>query len=102
VVIGAETVAFDARPHDGWRPNVSETYENVSEVGNDAQELASAVISRVGTGVYAILMVETESGPVVTGIENLNKFRHLSEVGIDAAELIVEFIITQLPVVGAR
>jgi glutathione synthase/RimK-type ligase-like ATP-grasp enzyme len=102
VVIGSESVAFDARPHDGWRPNATETYVAVSQVSSEVEELAKSVISRVGTGVYAILMIETEDGPIVTGAENLVTFRHLTEQGIDAAEMIVEFSLSLTPVAGHR
>jgi [lysine-biosynthesis-protein LysW]---L-2-aminoadipate ligase len=97
VVIGSEVVAFDSRGHDGWRPNPTGDYLNVEDVGDDVRELATAVISRVGTGVYAILIVEAADGPVITGIENLVQFRHLSEQGIDPASLIVDFSLTQVP-----
>lgn len=102
VVIGSEVVAFDARPHDGWRPNVADTYVVAEDVDSPARELADAVISRVGTGVYGILMIETADGPVVTGLENLVTFRHLAEHDINAAERIVEFSLAQHPVAQAR
>ncbi|TVR75559.1 MAG: hypothetical protein EA415_03505 [Sphaerobacteraceae bacterium] len=102
VVIGSEVVAFDARHHDGWRPNPTGDYVNADDIGDDVRELATSVISRIGTGVYAILIIETASGPVVTGVENLVQFRHLKEQGIDPANLIVDFSLTQVPTAQAR
>jgi [lysine-biosynthesis-protein LysW]---L-2-aminoadipate ligase len=102
VVIGSEVVAFDARPHDGWRPNPTGEYVNAEDVGDNVRELATEVISRIGTGVYAILIIETADGPIVTGVENLVQFRHLSEQGVDPADLIVDFSLTQVPAAHAR
>lgn len=102
VVIGSEVVAFDARPHDGWRPNPTGDYVNAEDIGDDVRDMATEVISRIGTGVYAILIIETARGPIVTGVENLVQFRHLSEQGIDTAGLIVDFSLTQVPAAHAR
>jgi [lysine-biosynthesis-protein LysW]---L-2-aminoadipate ligase len=102
VVIGSEVVAFDARPHDGWRPNPTGTYVNISDAGDDVKSLAEAVISKVGTGVYAVLMIETDNGPIITGIENLVTFRHLAEQDINPAELIVEFSLSQVSIAHSR
>jgi [lysine-biosynthesis-protein LysW]---L-2-aminoadipate ligase len=102
VVIGSDVVAFDARSHDGWRPNPSGDYVNADDVGDEVKKLAESVISRVGTGVYAVLIIETESGPVVTGLENLVTFRHLTEQGLNPAELIVEFSLSQVSAASAR
>ncbi|MEX2426510.1 MAG: hypothetical protein WD401_07085 [Thermomicrobiaceae bacterium] len=102
VVIGSEVVAFDAREHDGWRPNPLGDYVPAGEIDDDVRKLAETVISRVGTGVYAILIIETEQGPVVTGLENLMAFRHLNELGVNPAELIVEFGLSQMSISPAR
>lgn len=102
VVIGSEVVAFDARPHAGWRPNPTGDYVNTDEVGDDVKQLAETVISKVGTGVYAILIIETENGPIVTGLENLVTFRHLAAQDISAAELIVEFSLSQVSIAQSR
>lgn len=102
VVIGSEVVAFDARPHDGWRPNPTGDYVNAEDIGDDVRDMATEVISRIGTGVYAILIIETARGPIVTGVDNLVQFRHLSEQGIDTAGLIVDFSLTQVPAAHAR
>jgi [lysine-biosynthesis-protein LysW]---L-2-aminoadipate ligase len=102
VVIGSQPVSYDARPHDGWRPNTGESYVPVEGVNEDVEELVSAVISRAGTGVYAVLMIETETGPVVTGIENLVTFRHLVDLDVDAAEMIAQFAISQHAVAHTR
>jgi [lysine-biosynthesis-protein LysW]---L-2-aminoadipate ligase len=98
VVIGSDVVGFDARLHSGWRPDPNGEYVSADSVSDGAQLLAEAVISRVGTGVYAVLMIETEDGPVVTGLENLVTFRHLAEQGIDPAEMIVDFSLAQHPI----
>jgi [lysine-biosynthesis-protein LysW]---L-2-aminoadipate ligase len=102
VVVGSEVVAFDARPHDGWRPDPTGDYVNTDDVASDARELANAAISRVGTGVYAILIIETADGPVITGLENLVTFRHLAEQGINPAEMIVEFSLSQVSISNPR
>jgi [lysine-biosynthesis-protein LysW]---L-2-aminoadipate ligase len=102
VVIGSEVVAFDAREHDGWRPNATGDYVPVDDAGEDVRALAEAVISKVGTGVYAVLMIETAEGPVVTGLENLVTFRHLNDLGINPAEKIVEFGLSQASITPAR
>lgn len=102
VVIGSEVAAFDARLHDGWRPNPNGDYVNTSDIGDDVRLLAETVISKVGTGVYAILMIETELGPVITGLENLVTFRHLAEQEINPAELIVDFSLSQVATAQSR
>lgn len=102
IVVGSEPVAWDARLHDGWRPNPTGQYEIVESIDSQYVELARSVIARVGTGVYAILMIETESGPVVSGIENLVTFRHLSAAGVNIADMIVDFCMTQQPVAQTR
>jgi [lysine-biosynthesis-protein LysW]---L-2-aminoadipate ligase len=102
VIVGSEAVAWDARPHDGWRPNAGETYETVDGVPSEYIELVEAVISRVGTGVYAVLMIETDDGPIVTGLENLVTFRHLSASGFTIADKIVEFSLSQQSVTQTR
>ncbi len=102
VVIGSEVVAFDARPHDGWRPNPTGNYVNADHIGDDVKALAETVIAKVGTGVYAVLIIETEQGPIVTGLENLVTFRHLVEQDIDPAELIVEFSLSQASIAHSR
>ncbi len=102
VVIGSDVVAFDARPHDGWRPNQNADFVNTTDVGDDVRSLAETVISKVGTGVYAVLMIETENGPVITGLENLVTFRHLTEQEINPAELIVEFSLAQVATANPR
>jgi [lysine-biosynthesis-protein LysW]---L-2-aminoadipate ligase len=102
VVVGSEVVAFDARSHDGWRPDPTGDYVNTDDVASEAKALAEAVISRVGTGVYAILMIETIDGPVITGLENLVTFRHLAEQGINPAEMIAEFSLSQVSITNPR
>jgi [lysine-biosynthesis-protein LysW]---L-2-aminoadipate ligase len=104
VVIGSEVVAFDARPHDGWRPDPNGDYINTTpdEIGSDVKALAEAVISRVGTGVYAVLIIETSAGPIVTGLENLVTFRHLADQGIDPSSMIVDFSLSQVPATQTR
>ena len=54
-----------------------------------------AVISRLGSGTYAIKIVESPDGPVVVGVANLVDFRTLTDAGIDIAGQIADFALSQ-------
>lgn len=58
--------------------------------------LATALVARLGSGVYAVDVVEHESRPVVLSAENLVLFRELTEQGIPVAERIVAFVVEQV------
>ena len=58
-------------------------------------ELGAKVIGRLGSGVYAVEVVESDAGPVVVGASNLVDFRTLHDAGIDIAGTIAEYTLSQ-------
>jgi len=60
--------------------------------------VASALIGRLGSGVYTVDAVMTPSGMVVTSAENLQAFRDLAELGVPVAERIAAFVLEQVRV----
>jgi [lysine-biosynthesis-protein LysW]---L-2-aminoadipate ligase len=96
VVVGDEgPVAFDTRPTDGWRPDIGTPYTHLPDVDPALAEAAAETARRLGSGVYAIMMIETEQGPIISGAENLVDFRTLTEAGFDIAHGIVEHALSQ-------
>jgi [lysine-biosynthesis-protein LysW]--L-2-aminoadipate ligase len=59
------------------------------------EALASAVVARLGSGIYQITVVLTDDGPIVTGASNLVDFRSLRDAGVDIAGQIAEFALAQ-------
>jgi [lysine-biosynthesis-protein LysW]--L-2-aminoadipate ligase len=81
-VVGTEVLGADALP----QPLVA---------------LGQRVVSRLGSGVYELELVEGHAGPVVVAAGNLVGFRALSETGIDVAGRIAGFALSQLSPEGA-
>lgn len=54
--------------------------------------LGERLIGRIGSGAYAIDLIETPRGPVVVGAENLLDFRAVAAAGIDIAGAIVGWV----------
>jgi [lysine-biosynthesis-protein LysW]---L-2-aminoadipate ligase len=91
IVVGSDgPIAFDTRPTDGWRPDPTTAYTRLERVDSVLTQVASEAARRLGSGVYAIMMVESQDGPVITGAENLVDFRALSECGLDVAGAIAD------------
>ncbi|WP_416236588.1 ATP-grasp domain-containing protein [Thermomicrobium sp. 4228-Ro] len=88
VVVGTELLAV-IRGRGGEQPLVLEDRDRW-------QTLAMALVSRLGSGVYAVDAVDTERGPIVVSAENLVHFRELAEHGLPVAERIAAFVIEQV------
>ncbi len=87
IIVGADLLAV-VRGRGGEMPLVLEDPDSW-------QALAMALVSRLGSGVYAVDVVETAAGPVVVSAENLVHFRELVERGLPVAERIAAFVIEQ-------
>ena len=85
-VIGVETIRSDSGKVE-YTP-----YERDSTA---LTELGAKVIARLGSGVYAVEVVENPDGPVVVGASNLVDFRTLDDAGIDIAGTIAEYTLSQ-------
>ena len=93
VVAGGALAGIEQRIHGGWRPGRDAAYEAYSGDPAPLTALAERVMSRLGTGTYAVEVVETGDGPVVVGVANLVDFRSLSGRGVDVAGMIAEFVV---------
>jgi len=87
-VVGDEVVAVGALTAEGFGAS------DDAPVG--IQVVVEQVVSRLGTGVYAVDVVETTAGPVVTGAGNLIEFRTLQQAGVDVAGRIAAFTLSQI------
>jgi [lysine-biosynthesis-protein LysW]--L-2-aminoadipate ligase len=91
VVVGSEVVGVEAiRSEDGkveYLPYQRDT--------TALTELGAKVIARLGSGVYAVEVVESAAGPVIVGASNLVDFRTLHEASIDIAGKIADFTLSQ-------
>lgn len=91
IVVGSDLMGIETRPHSGWRPSRDTPYVPFEGDARPLNELAAQVASRLGTGTYAIEVVESAEGPVVVGVANLVDFRSLQERGVDVAGQIADF-----------
>ena len=87
-VVGDDAVAATAETGDGPAPS--------GEIPTEVGAVVDRVVSRLGTGVYAVEVVEAAGGPVVTGASNLVEFRALQQAGHDVAGRIADFTIAQI------
>jgi [lysine-biosynthesis-protein LysW]---L-2-aminoadipate ligase len=91
IVVGNHgPIAYDTRPTAGWRPEPTTSYTRAEHADSALAQVAAEAARRLGSGVYAIMMIESKDGPVITGAENLVDFRALSESGLDVAGAIVD------------
>ncbi|HEU4793284.1 MAG TPA: hypothetical protein VFS96_06480, partial [Nitrolancea sp.] len=95
VIVGRELVGIETRPHDGWRPGSRVGYEPYPEANAAFAQLAERVVARLGSGTYAIEVIEGPDGPVVVGVGNLVDFRSLAGREIDIAGAIADFALAQ-------
>mgnify|MGYP002778840736 CR=1 FL=1 len=86
-VLTAEIVHYDA---DG-----AMRYEAYPGAPAELTSLAERVVSRLGSGVYDVKVVEGAAGPIVVKANNLGDFRTLVEAGIDVADAVAEFVLRQ-------
>lgn len=93
VVAGRSLAGIEQRTHGGWRPGRDATYEAYTGDPAPLTALAERIIERLGTGTYAVEVVETGDGPVVVGVANLVDFRSLSGRGVDVAGMIADFVL---------
>jgi [lysine-biosynthesis-protein LysW]--L-2-aminoadipate ligase len=91
VVVGSAVVGVETIRSDGGKVEYL-PYERDTTV---LTELGAQVIARLGSGVYAVEVVESADGLVVVGASNLVDFRTLSEAGIDIAGKIADFTLAQ-------
>jgi [lysine-biosynthesis-protein LysW]--L-2-aminoadipate ligase len=91
IVVGSEVVGIESICADGGKVEYL-PYERDTTTLTD---LGAKVISRLGSGVYAIEVVESADGPVVVGASNLVDFRTLNDAGIDIAGKIAEYTLSQ-------
>jgi len=87
-VVGDAVVAATSESADGSVP--------AGEIPDSVAALVERVVSRLGTGVYAVDVVDGAGGSVVTGASNLVEFRALQHAGHDVAGRIAEFTIAQI------
>ncbi len=87
IVVGTELLAV-VRGRGGEAPLAFEDTERW-------RALADALVSRLGSGIYAVDVVEGDRGPVVISAENLVHFRQLAEHGLPVAERIAAFVVEQ-------
>jgi [lysine-biosynthesis-protein LysW]--L-2-aminoadipate ligase len=81
VIVGTEIVACDG----------------VEQVPIAVSSIVEQVIGRLGSGVYAVKIVESQPGPVVVAATNLTDFRALQDAGHDVAGRIADFTLSQVP-----
>ena len=96
VVVDQGIVGIERRLLKGWRPSAETVYEPYEGESHELRELGARVIGRLGSGVYSIEVLESGSGPVVVGVENLVDFRTLVARGIDVAGAIADFALAQV------
>jgi len=91
VVVGSEVVGIEAVRSDGGKIAYAPYEQNAAAL----TDLGTKVIARLGSGVYAVEIVESDAGPVVVGASNLVDFRTLHDAGIDIAGKIADFTLSQ-------
>jgi [lysine-biosynthesis-protein LysW]--L-2-aminoadipate ligase len=74
--------------------------EGADVIPDAARQIVEQVIGRLGSGVYAVKLVESPQGPVVVAASNLTDFRALQDSGHDIAGLIADFTLSQIPQKG--
>ncbi|MGH9174145.1 MAG: hypothetical protein ACRD1H_07290 [Vicinamibacterales bacterium] len=88
IVVGSEVAAVEAITDDGLAPYAGDVAT--------LTELSERVIARLGSGIYAIEIVDSDEGPIVVGAGNLVDFRTLQESGVDVAGKIADYALSQL------
>jgi len=91
VVVGADIVGVEAICSDGGKVEYTPYQRDTTTL----TELGANVVSRLGSGVYAVEVVESDAGPIVVGASNLVDFRTLHDAGIDIAGKIAEYTLEQ-------
>jgi [lysine-biosynthesis-protein LysW]--L-2-aminoadipate ligase len=91
VVVGSEVVGIETICSDGGPV----TYSPYNGDAGALTALGAQVIARLGSGIYAVEIVESEDGPVVVGAGNLVDFRTLNDAGVDIAGAIADFTLSQ-------
>src|SRR5919202_91251 len=73
-IVGRQLAGIETRQHDGWRPGSRAAYEPYPEANPALARLAEQVVARLGSGTYAIEVIEGPDGPVVVAVGNLVDF----------------------------
>jgi [lysine-biosynthesis-protein LysW]--L-2-aminoadipate ligase len=94
-IVGRKLAGIETRQHYGWRPGSRAAYEPYPEANPALARLAEQVVARLGSGTYAIEVIEGPDGPVVVGVGNLVDFRSLAEREINVAGTIADFALAQ-------
>lgn len=93
VIAGERVVGVERHNHD----DSADLIDATGAVPEGLQELGARLVGRVGSGAYVVDLIETASGPVVVGAENLLDFRTLAASGVAVAEEIVAWAVGLLP-----
>jgi [lysine-biosynthesis-protein LysW]--L-2-aminoadipate ligase len=95
-IVGHDLVGIEARRNSGWRPAREALWEPYAGDAAPLEAIASQLVTKLGSGVYAIEAIEGDDGLVVVGVTNLVDFRSLVERGTDVAGAIVDFAASEV------
>ena len=98
VVVGSEVVGIEAIRSEGGKVEFT-PYERDSA---GLTGCCAKVIARLGSGAYAVEVVESSAGPIVVGASNLVDFRTFHGAGIDIAGKLADYTISQAPEANSR
>ncbi|HET9016575.1 MAG TPA: hypothetical protein VFN57_13330 [Thermomicrobiaceae bacterium] len=94
-IVGHDLVGMEARRNSGWRPAREAPWEPYEGDTTPLEAIAAELVTKLGSGIYAIEAIETDDAPVVVGVTNLVDFRSLAERGVDVAGAIVDFALAE-------
>jgi len=95
-IVGHDLVGIEARRNSGWRPAREAPWEPYEGDAGPLEAIAAHLETKLGSGIYAIEVLEVDDGPVVVGVTNLVDFRSLVERGTDVAGAIVDFAVSEV------
>ncbi len=91
VVVGSQIIGIESVCSDGGKVAYTPYPRDTTALA----EIGTKVIGRLGSGIYAVEVVESSDGPIVVGASNLVDFRTLNDAGIDLAGKIAEYTLSQ-------
>jgi [lysine-biosynthesis-protein LysW]--L-2-aminoadipate ligase len=92
IIVGDEVLAAE---RVNYADDGSMSYLPIGSLSAELRSLGNGVVSRLGSGVYAVKVVESPEGPIVVGAGNLVDFRTVTESGIDIAGQFARFALEQ-------